>query len=113
MAGAGKRSAEYVPSVMRAELDKLSKADLMEVAYDLAIMLVGSESDEQGAYQAIVKSAEAIATSQERTAPKLALDFRSIARAHLALIEKHKRTYPGSNTQDATDFWTPYANGAK
>lgn len=120
MAGYGKRVAAYVPSVMRGELDKLTKADLMEVAYDLALMNVGSESDELGAYRAMCDSARAIAASQGRTVPKLAADFRTIARQALADLERHAQRFAASASerqrqswQDVRDYWQPYADGAR
>jgi hypothetical protein len=39
MAGIGKRQADFVPVKYRTPLDQLSKADLLEIAYSLALRL--------------------------------------------------------------------------
>ncbi len=51
MAGLGKRPATYIPTAYRAQLDRLSKADLMEIAWDFAMRTVGEavHEDSQGA----------------------------------------------------------------
>ncbi len=40
-----KRSAEYVPQVYRTELNKLSKAALMELLWDFAFLTTGASND--------------------------------------------------------------------
>jgi hypothetical protein len=45
MGGLGKRRADFVPEKHRVSLDHLSKADLMEVAYSLAMRLEADDSE--------------------------------------------------------------------
>ncbi|HYW87189.1 MAG TPA: hypothetical protein VFB50_05440 [Chloroflexota bacterium] len=62
MAGLNKRPAAYVPAGARLELDRLSKADLMELLWDFGMVATGyadtaPESDVlniiRGAHQAL------------------------------------------------------------
>lgn len=48
-----KRLADFVPAAHRRELDKLSKADLMEIVWDYAVRSVGAEDDTAAAYNDI------------------------------------------------------------
>lgn len=41
MPGLNKRPAAYVPPAQRRVLEALSKADLMEIAWDLALIMTG------------------------------------------------------------------------
>jgi len=45
MAGLGKRWPAYVPKEAVRELDRLSKADLMELLWDVAAMTTGHADD--------------------------------------------------------------------
>jgi hypothetical protein len=45
MAGVTKRRAEFVPERYRVSLDQLSKADLMEVAFSLALRLESDDAE--------------------------------------------------------------------
>ena len=53
MAGIGKRQAEYVPQEYRERLDKLSKADLMELAWSFASIM--HEDSAPRAFAALVE----------------------------------------------------------
>lgn len=46
MSGLNKRTAKYVPFHARTQLDKLSKADLMELLWDLAMISNGSGEED-------------------------------------------------------------------
>lgn len=45
MAGLGKRPATLVPQAIRTELDKLSKATLMELLWDITLRDEGGSED--------------------------------------------------------------------
>lgn len=63
MAGISKRPASYVPPEYRARLDKLSKADLMELAWSLASIL--EEDDPERAMAHLVSEREILDTTLE------------------------------------------------
>ncbi len=109
MTGLGKRAAEYVPRVCRTELENLSKAALMEIAFDLALRC-GGEGNEQDAYREIVNTEIVLAQNFGRKPTRLAPDFRAIAKARLASIANY---WGVDYTSDDVDFWKPYANGAE
>lgn len=71
MAGIGKRPATYVPKWCRAEIEKLSKADLMEIAYDFAMRAVGEDSGEVAAYKELRQTALILARCASRREPRL------------------------------------------
>lgn len=66
-----KRDATYVPLWCRAELHKLSKSDLMEIAYDLAMRSVGEDAGEVAAYTELRETARILANCAGRTEPRL------------------------------------------
>lgn len=66
-----KRPASYVPKWCRAELHKLSKADLMEIAYDYAMRMVGEAAGEIAAYDELRYTAGILARSADRREPRL------------------------------------------
>ena len=68
MAGYGKRPAYYVPSAFRAQLEKLSKADLMEIAWDYAVRTAGEDAGDDNAFLELRETARIVATSQGRKA---------------------------------------------
>lgn len=70
-AGICKRRATFVPSWMRDELNMLSKADLMEVAYDLAVRCVGEDKGECAAYTELRETAGTLARCAARKEPRL------------------------------------------
>ena len=65
-----KRRAEYVPRPHRTELNKLSKADLLEIAYSLAVLLTGNE-DANEAYQIVRAEYVALCLNSGRKPVKL------------------------------------------
>lgn len=66
-----KRDATYVPRWCRAELHKLSKSDLMEIAYDFAVRSVGEDAGEVAAYSELRETARILARSADRREPPL------------------------------------------
>lgn len=85
MAGLGKRDAEYVPYAQRMELDKLSKADLMEIAYSFAVRITGSD-DFHEAYNIVKAEHEALAQNGSRKPVKLTADVAPNSREEVAAI---------------------------
>lgn len=71
MAGANKRVAIRVPMTFRAELDKLSKADLMELVWDFSTRSVGEDRPNAEVYREIVETARILANAEGRKLPKL------------------------------------------
>ncbi len=77
-----KRIASYVPLWCRADLHKLSKADLLEIAYDYAIRTVGEDAGEIAAYTEMRATAQILANSAGRretrlqSGPELAREHR-------------------------------------
>jgi hypothetical protein len=66
-----KRDATYVPRWCRAELHKLSKSDLLEIAYDYAIRSVGEDAGEVAAYNDLRETARTLARCADRKEPRL------------------------------------------
>jgi hypothetical protein len=66
-----KRIAAYVPAWCRAELHKLSKADLMEIAYDYAMRSVGEDAGEIAAYEELRQTAGILARAANRAGPRI------------------------------------------
>lgn len=66
-----KRPATYVPKWCREELHNLSKADLMEIAFDLAIRSVGEDAGEVAAYNELRNTALILARYGDRTEPRI------------------------------------------
>lgn len=66
-----KRDATYVPLWCRAELHKLSKSDLMEIAYDYAIRSVGEDAGEIAAYDNLRDTARALSNWAGRSEKRL------------------------------------------
>lgn len=71
MAGANKRVASRVPMTYRVELDKLSKADLMELVWDFATRAVGEEKPNAEVYREAAYTARILANADGRKMPKL------------------------------------------
>ena len=42
-----RRIAQYVPFIIRRQLDRLSKSDLMEVVWDYALFSVGDSAEDE------------------------------------------------------------------
>lgn len=73
MPGLNKRFAEYVPDpAIRGELDKLSKASLMEIVWDYAKSETGGdESTNARIYDDILKRARTVANVTGAKLPRL------------------------------------------
>lgn len=69
----GKRHADYVPFEAWLALDKLSKADLMELAYDLALILTdtGGSAEPEQVLAIIRQSADALRANGYQGTAKL------------------------------------------
>lgn len=69
----GKRHADYVPFAAWMALDKLSKADLMEIAWDFALRSAGmaSEATAENAYDEMVDCHKALRNSGYQGTTKL------------------------------------------
>lgn len=65
-----KRAAEYVPSQYRRELTKLSKSDLMEIAYQFALRMSG-EDNEDMAYSTVATEYRILCANDGRTPIKI------------------------------------------
>lgn len=74
-----KRPATYVPAWCRAELHKLSKADLMEIAFDYAVRTVGEDAGEVAAYDELCETARILSESAGRKSPGLRKGERLIS----------------------------------
>ena len=94
MAGLLKRQADYVPYAQKVELDKMSKADLMEVAYSLALRLTGCE-DWCEAYQIVKSEHEILAQSECRKPVKLADGVQPSNREQVYLAKIEAGIAPG------------------
>lgn len=70
---AGNRVPDYVPYAQRIELDKLSKNDLMEIAYSFALKQTGCE-DWHEAYNLVIDEQVALALSDGRKPAKMKRD---------------------------------------
>lgn len=68
--GVLKRPASFVPRPMWAELNRLSKADLMDIAYQLALRIDGEES-EICAYAIVKNEHEVLCGNEQRRPVKL------------------------------------------
>jgi hypothetical protein len=66
-----KRIASYVPKWCRDELHKLSKADLMEIAFDYAMRSVGEDAGEVAAYDELRNTAHILARCADRSEPRI------------------------------------------
>jgi hypothetical protein len=66
-----KRVALRVPSSIRNELNKLSKADLMEIAFDFAIRDVGEDKPLTAAYAEVVETHRILCLADGRRPVKL------------------------------------------
>ncbi len=62
--GIMKRYPAYVPKPYRAQLQRLSKASLMEIAWDFAVRTVGEDQGDGPAYREIRATHRILAATQ-------------------------------------------------
>lgn len=91
--GSIKRGATYIPYAQRIELEKLSKADLMEIAYSLAVIQTGEE-DKCEAYQIVKREHENMCLAQGRKPLKLAGGVQPLAQQEYYTDRVNKGTAP-------------------